>query len=346
MYEIVVGLAVPVLVAGNAFFVAIEFALVSVRWTRVEQLLEERHPGGKVVHHLVENLSDSLAATQLGITLSSLALGWVGEPSIAHSIAPWFEKLPIPWSDAVAHGFAIAIAFLVITYLHMVLGELVPRAVGIQHAERVAIWLGPLLVAFRTVTRPLVVFMRSSGDLAVRLLRVPEPPAASQVHSPDEIDMLIEEGQEAGVIQPDEAKYARAVFELSDKKVRDVMVPRERVVTLARSAKPDDVLETARMSAHTRMPVWDGEPDNIVGIVNTKDLFHIFSLMNLVILEDAMYPALYVDPDQSLARALNLFRRERRQMAVVRGPEGRFLGIVTLEDIVEEIVGEIEDEHD
>jgi CBS domain containing-hemolysin-like protein len=188
--------------------------------------------------------------------------------------------------------------------------------------------------------------MRASGEQAIRLLRVPEPPAHSQVHSPDEIDMLIEEGQEAGVIQPDEAKYARAVFLLSDKTVREVMVPRERVVTIARNAKPDDVLEVARMSAHTRMPVWDGEPDNIAGIVNTKDLFHIFSLMNLVILEDAMYPALFVDPEQSLARALNLFRRERRQMAVVRGPEGRFLGIVTLEDIIEEIVGEIEDEHD
>ena len=158
--------------------------------------------------------------------------------------------------------------------------------------------------------------------------------------------MLIKEGQEAGVIQPDEAKYARAVFELSDKKVRDVMVPRDKVVALSRNAKPDDILETARMSAHTRMPVWENEPDNIVGIVNTKDLFHIFSLMNLVILEDAMYPALYVDPEQTLGRALNVFRRERRQMAVVRGSEGRFMGIVTLEDIIEEIVGEIEDEHD
>src|SRR5262249_36829607 len=161
-----------------------------------------------------------------------------------------------------------------------------------------------------------------SVDVAVRLLRIPPPPAASQVHSPDEIDMLIEEGQEAGVIQPDEAKYARAVFELSDKKVRDVMVPRDRVVAIARNAKPDDILEIARMSAHTRMPVWDGNPDNIVGIVNTKDLFHIFSLKNLVILEDAMYPALSVDPDQALGRTLNVFRREKRQMAIVCGPEG------------------------
>jgi CBS domain containing-hemolysin-like protein len=341
-----VALAVPLLVIMNAFFVAIEFALVSVRWTRIEQLVEENKPGAKLAAGLVENLNDSLAATQLGITLASLALGWVGEPSIGHALMPFFAGLPIPWSIAFAHGAAIAVAFLCITYLHMVLGELLPRAIALQHAERVVLLFAAPLLAFRALTRPLVVFMRGSGNLAVRLFRVPEPPKESQVHSPDEIEMLIREGQEAGVIQPDEAKYARAVFELSDKRVRDVMVPRDKVVALSRQAKPDEILETARMSAHTRMPVWETDPDNVVGIVNTKDLFHIFSLMNLVILEDAMYPALYIDPDQTLGRALNVFRRERRQMAVVRGAEGRFLGIVTLEDIVEEIVGEIEDEHD
>ena len=346
MVATIVAFAVPLFVIINAFFVAIEFALVTVRWTRVEQLVEEGRPGARLARGLVENLSDSLAATQLGITLSSLALGWLGEPSVARSLTPFFLWLPGPLSTAFRHGAAVALAFLVISYLHMVLGELMPRAIGIQHAEKVVLLFGAPLLAFRTVTRPLVVFMRRSGDLAVRLFRVPEPLKESLVHTGDEIEMLIKEGQEAGVIQPDEAKYARAVFELSDKKVRDIMVPRERVVAISRHAKPDDILETARMSAHTRMPVWDGEPDHVVGIVNTKDLFHIFSLMNLVILEDAMYPALTMDPETTLGRALNLFRRERRQMAVVCGTQGRFLGIVTLEDILEEIVGEIEDEHD
>jgi len=346
MLDTIVAFAVPLFVITNAFFVAIEFALVSVRWTRVEQLVEENRPGARLVRTLVENLNDSLAATQLGITLASLALGWLGEPSVAKALHPFFAGLPGPMSAAFRHGVAVGVAFLVITYLHMVLGELMPRAIGIQHAERVVFLLGAPLLAFRTLTRPLVVFMRRSGDLAVRLIRVPPSPKETQVHSPDEIDMLIQEGQQAGVIQADEAEYARNVFELSDVKVADIMVPREKVVAISRHAKPDDILETARMSAHTRMPVWDGEPDNVVGIVNTKDLFHIFSLMNLVILEDAMYPALYMEPDMTLGRALNRFRKERRQMAVVRGPAGKFLGIVTLEDIMEQIVGEIEDEHD
>ena len=166
------------------------------------------------------------------------------------------------------------------------------------------------------------------------------------VHSVDELSMLVGETEEAGIIPSDQASYVRNVFELSDKKVRDAMVPREKVVTLSLAASEDEVLEIARETAHTRMPVWEDQPDNIVGIVNTKDLFHLFSLKGLVILMDAMYPPLFVSPDQSVAGLLRIFRRERRPMAVVREPTGRFLGIITLEDVLEEIVGEIEDEHD
>ncbi len=339
-------LLVPLFVALNAFFVAVEFALVTVRWTRIEQLVEENVLGARTVQRCIENLSDSLAASQLGITLASLALGWIGEPAIAQALLPWFSGLSRAWSLALAHGVAVAVAFLIITYLHIVLGELVPRAIAIQHAERAALMLAGPLLAFRGMTRPLVVLMRGSGGLAIRLLRVPEPTPEQAVHSSEEIDRLVEEGEEAGVIPAEEARYVRNVFELSDKTVRDVMVPREKVVTLSLTATEDEILDTSRETAHTRMPVWENEPDNIVGIVNTKDLFHIFSLRGLVILHDAMYPALFVDPGAPARRVLAMFRREKRQMAVVRGADGTFLGIVTLEDILEEIVGEIEDEHD
>jgi putative hemolysin len=339
-------LLVPLFVALNAFFVAIEFSLVTVRWTRVEQLVEAGLPGAKLVQRAVENLNDSLAASQLGITFTSLALGWVGEPSIAHSLAPWFHGLPWGLSEAFAHGAAITVAFLIITYLHIVLGELVPRAIAIQHAERAALLLAGPLLAFRAMTRPLVMIMKGSGGAVIQWLRVPEPPAEQQVHSVDELDLLVEEGEEAGVIPPYQASYVRNVFELSDKTVQDVMVPREKVVTISIGATEEEILETSRETAHTRMPVWEGNPDNIVGIVNTKDLFHIFSMRGLVILMDAMYPALFVAAEVPVSRVLAMFKREKRQMAVVKGAEGRFLGIVTLEDILEEIVGEIEDEHD
>ncbi len=337
---------VLVLVLMNGFFVAAEFSLVTVRWTRVEELVQQGRFGALPVREAIERLDDSIAATQLGITFSSLALGWLGEPALAHLIEPLFRSIPGGWSTGLTHGAAVALAFLIITFLHVVLGELAPKAVALQRADDVALVVAAPLLLFGRIFRPFIRAMNGAGNWVVRQMRLPPVNTHSQVHSPDEIDMLIEEGQEAGVIQPDEAEYARAVFELSDKKVRDVMVPRDRVVTIWRNAKPDDILETARMSAHTRMPVWDGEPDRVVGIVNTKDLFHIFSELNLVILEDAMYPAVTMDPETTLARALNLLRKARRQMAVVQGADGRFLGIVTLEDILEEIVGEIEDEHD
>jgi len=337
---------VPLFVALNAVFVAIEFSLVAVRWTRVEQLVEENVTGARLVQRAIENLNDSLAATQLGITLTSLALGWVGESVLARMLMPWFEGLPALGAQSLAHGTAILVAFLCITYLHIVLGELAPRAIAIQHAERTALLLAGPLLAFRGVTRPLVVLMRGSGSLVIRWLRVPEPRAEQQVHSVDELDLLVEEGEEAGIIPPYQASYVRNVFELTDKTVRDVMVPREKVVTVSIGATEEEILETSRESAHTRLPVWEGSPDNIVGIVNTKDLFHIFSLRGLVILMDAMYPPTIIGPDAPVARLLAIFKREKRQMAVVKDAAGHFLGIVTLEDILEEIVGEIEDEHD
>src|SRR5262245_60143155 len=338
--------SVPVFVTLNAFFVAAEFALVSVRWTRVEQLVSERKWGARTLRYAVEHLDDALAAAQVGITLTSLALGWVGEPVIAHLLEPMFAAIPGPWGIAVTHTVAIIIAFLLITYLHVVLGEQVPKVIAIERAEDVGLIVAGPLVAFARVARPFILVIRSSSTGVMRSLRLPPLPPTKLVHSVDELRMLVEETREAGVIAEDQASYVRNVLQISDKRVREVMVPREKVVTIPRSANEEEALSTARVTAHTRMPVWDANPDNIVGIVNTKDLFHLFSLKGLVILEDAMYPAIFVHPDQRVGVLLQTFKREKRQMAVVRDTQGRFLGIVTLEDILEEIVGEIEDEHD
>ena len=337
---------VPLLVALNGVFVAAEFAIVKVRWTRVDELVEEGRFGAIAVRHAVERMDDTIASTQLGITFASLGLGWIGEPALAHLIEPYFMGMGSPWGVALPHIVATLLAFLAITYLHVVLGEQAPKALAIERAEDVAIFVTAPVLAFARAFWPLIVALRGSSNFLVRLLRLPLLPAHKQVHSVDELRMLVEETQEAGVIPEDQASYVRNVFRLSDKRVRDVMVPREKVVTLSLGSSPEEILETARASAHTRMPVWDGNPDNIVGIVNTKNLFHIFSLKGIVILMDAMYPSIFVHPDMGVARLLGTFRRERRPMAVVRDADGKFLGIVTLEDILEEIVGEIEDEHD
>jgi CBS domain containing-hemolysin-like protein len=341
------GLAtVPLFVALNAFFVAAEFALVTVRWTRVEELVRAGRFGARPLRAAVEKLDDALAAAQVGITFASLALGWLGEPVMARLFQPLFAALPGPWSLVVTHAAAVGVAFLLITYLHVVLGEQVPKLIAIDRAEHVALLVAAPLLAFARLCRPFIAIIRNSSDTVVRGMRLPPPLPERQVHSVDELRMLVEETQEAGVIPEDQASYVENVFRLSDKRVRDVMVPREKVVALSLAASEEEVLGTARDTAHTRLPVWDADPDNVVGIVNTKDLFHLFSLKGLVLLVDAMYPALFVHPGQRVAWLLQTFRRERRQMAVVRDAAGRFLGIVTLEDILEEIVGEIEDEHD
>jgi len=338
--------SVFVLVIVNGFFVAAEYSLVRVRWTRVEEMVSEGRFGATQVRDAVERLDRALAAVQLGITFASLALGWIGEPALAHLVQPLFTSLPGGWSAAATHGMAVALAFLLITYFHIVLGELVPRGLALEYTDDVALVTAGPLLAFERVFKPLIWLFRSSGERVIAMLRLPAPKADEQVHSIEELSMLVEETQEAGGMTADEAEYVQNVFELSDKTVADVMIPRERVVTLSVAASEEEVLATARDSAHTRMPVWEGTPDNIVGIVNMKDLFHLFSLRGLVILMDAMYPALFISPDIPVARLLGTFRREKRPMAVVRDASGMFVGIVTLEDILEEIVGEIEDEHD
>jgi putative hemolysin len=339
-------LSVLLLVALNAYFVGAEYALLTVRWTRVEELVERGVLGATAVRYAIEHKDRVIAATQLGVTFASLGLGWIGEPVLARDLKPVIAALHLPFGVPVAHAIAIAIAFLFITYLHVVLGELAPKAIALQRSDTVALILTTPLLAFARLASPLIAVMRASGTLVVRLMRLPPLKPESTVHSVGELDMLVEETEEAGQMPADQASYVRNVFELSDKKVRDVMIPRDRVVTLPITASEDEVLETARETAHTRMPVWEGNRDNIVGIVNTKNLFHLFSLKGLVILMDAMYPPQFVDPDQPVARLLQTFRRAKRPMAVVRDRDGHFLGIVTLEDILEEIVGEIEDEHD
>jgi putative hemolysin len=346
LIDLVFLLAAVIFIALNAFFVAAEFALVNIRWTRLEELLAEGRFGARAVQRLTENLDDAIAATQVGITFASLALGWVGEPALAHLIQPLFQWLPWAWGTVATHGVAIVLAYLLLTFMHVVIGEQVPKVHALNRSEDVALMVSGPLLAFARVFRPFIRAVGGTTDFVIRALRLPVASAGQEVHSVQELSMLVDETAEAGMMASDQAEYVRNVFRLSGKRVRDVMLPREKVVMLSIATKPEDILEICRETAHTRMPVWEGDPDHIVGIVNTKNLFHLFSEFQVVLLKDAMYPPIFVDPDQSVGRLLSIFRRERRPMAVVCDGDHHFLGLVTLEDILEEIVGEIEDEHD
>ena len=339
-------LCIPFLIALNGFFVAAEFALVAVRRTRVEELIQQGRANAKALLHAIDHLDRSVAASQLGITVASLALGGVAEPVLATFIHPLFNTLPESWPGPISHGLAVVVTFLMITYMHVVFGEQMPKIAALQATEKVALWVAVPLNLFAKFTGPIAGWMNSSSTWFLRQVGYHGAVSEGEVHSVDELRLLVEDTEEAGLLDPDQASILMNVFALSDKKVGNILIPRDKMNALDVNSPPDKVMETVRLGAHTRMPVYDGTLDNIVGIVNTKDLFFLFSTQGLVVLEDAMYPAKFLPPDAPVADAFRLFRKTHHPMAVVRDLEGKVLGLLTLEDVLEEIVGDIEDEHD
>ena len=337
--------AVALLVLANAFFVAAEFALVAVRRTQIDLWVKEGRRGAAFAAHAVDNMDDAIAAAQLGITVASIALGWIGEPAIAHLIEPLLEAVGIA-SPVTLHTIAVAIAFSLITFLHVVCGELAPKAVALDHPGRVALWCARPLLLFGRTFRPVLALMNGAGNALVRVFGVRPAGHAEAVHSPEELSMLVSESRAAGKIRPYAGRILGNVFAMSRTRVRDVMVPRDRVLAIDRKMDPGELLDLLRGTGFTRLPVYDGELDQIVGILHTKDLFHVYARERVVILADAVRPPLEISPDLTVMDALRWFRRGRRHLAIVRERGGPVLGVCTLEDVLEEIVGEIEDEHD
>lgn len=339
-------LSVPCFVLLNALFVAAEFALVAVRRTRVEELVLQGRKGAKAVEAAVANLDRSIAATQLGITLASLALGWVGEPAVAAVLEPLFGFVHHAWQGVATHSAASAIAFLLITFMHVVFGELIPKTLSLQTPDRTALWVATPLNVFALLARPLIWAMNGVGNRLLRWAGYPPASGQEMVHSIAELTLLIEDTEEAGILDETQAGVVQKAFHLSGKRVRDCMIPRAQMAMLELTWPQDKVLEAVRLGSHTRMPVYHKEIDNIVGIVNTKNLFYLFSLAQVFVLDDATYPPLFFHPDANIGEALEAFRKGHQHMALVRDDSAAILGLITLEDILEEIVGEIEDEHD
>ena len=339
----VVGLvAIPLLIAVNGFFVAAEFALVAIRKTRVEELVNQGRAGAAGLLAALNDLNRSVAACQLGITVASLALGFVSEPAIHRVIHPLLSGLPEEWGRVLS----ILVTLSLITYMHVVFGEQMPKLAALQASEAVGLWVARPVYLFGRVTSPLIQLMNGSSNWFLRRLGYRSTGEEGEVHTVDELRLLVEDSEEAGEIDADAADMVLNVFALADKKVRDCMVPRDKMAALDVNSAPDKVMEVARLGAHTRLPVYDGTPDTIVGIVNTKDLFFLFSTSGAVLLDDALYPATFLAPDEPVANSFRLFRKSHRPMAVVRDADGTVLGLITLEDVLEEIVGDIEDEHD
>jgi putative hemolysin len=331
-------LAVFLIVLGNAFFVAAEYALVTARRSRLEEMAEEGSLRARLALRIMNDPVRFIGTVQLGITFFSLLLGAVGEPLLEHYFHPWL-----------ASGLAFALALTIVTYLHVTLGELVPKAIALEKNESTALWVALPVEAFYVATYPIVWFLQTSSNAFTRLFGI-QPSAAGEdnVHSEAELRMLLRRSSEHGEIEQDEREMLYKVFDFADKEAGDVMVPRPEVVALSVDLPPETCLAAVIDSPYTRYPVYRDSLDNVVGILHVRDLFSAMNDVGIegVRVEDLLRPAHIVPETKDLAALLAEFRRTNQHMAIVIDEYGAMEGIVTLEDLLEEIVGEIEDEFD
>ena len=356
-------ISILLLVLATGFFVASEFALVSVRKTRIEQIISEGNPQARQVKYAIEHLQIYLAVTQVGVTLASLGLGYIGEPVLSQIFVPLIDDvLPRQVAEAFisAHGIAFIISFLIVTIVEIILGELVPKMIARQRAEQTALTLIRPLNFFAFIFKPLVWLINLLGDLVLRLIRLPHADEFSNVHSVEELEMLVSSSRQAGVLEEEEEAILRRVFDLGDLTARQVMVPRTEVTGISVSTSIDEMIETMRNETHSRFPVYEGDLDNIVGMLYVKDVFTALTERVGIGADGAstngvaheMSPRTLMRnieqvPETMSANELLAFMQKKRvQIAVVIDEYGGTSGIVTLEDVFEEIVGDVQDEFD
>jgi len=338
------------LVGVNAFFVAAEFALVTARRTRIEELVLSGDRLARSAQKAQANLDQAISGTQLGITLASLGLGWIGEPAVARTLESLFSAAGQSATPAVLHTVAIAIGFLIITYLHIVLGELAPKTVALLQPETVSRYVAGPLLAFNRVMGPGIWVLNGSARLFLRLIRLPTTVGhgLEHAHSPDEIEMLVRQSLREGIVEEDEQAMIEGVFDLTHTVAREVMTPRPDIVSVSSDAGAMQILKVAAESGFSRLPVIADSLDEINGILVVKDL-----LEEVVAGEPSgktalefMREAVFVPATKPIDDLLAELRARKTHMAVVVDEFGGTDGIVTLEDLLEEIVGEIYDEHD
>lgn len=337
---------VALLVAANGFFVAAEFALVAVRRSRIDELAQRGDSGAKIVQGALKNLDRYISATQLGITLASLALGWIGEPALAAIVDRMLAAVGIAMPSAVAHSAAaITVAFLIITFLHIVFGVLAPKSMALAKPEAVSKVVVRPLMLFSTIAYPGIWFLNGAVNLLLRALGIAPASEREHVHSPDELRLLVAQSNEHGSLGDSDNAMIAGVFDFHDKKARDVMRPRTEIVALPKDAKEDDVWQLVRSERYSRYPVYDDSMDDVIGVFLAKDLW-LHDENKPFVLSDYVRPAMYVPDNRPAGRVLDDLRKRRAHMAVVLDEYGGTAGILTLEDLIEEVIGDINDEYD
>jgi CBS domain containing-hemolysin-like protein len=333
------------LVLLNGFFVAAEFALVKVRASQLELRANAGNTLAATAHAMLGKLDAYLSATQLGITLASLGLGWVGEGVVSEVIIHLMGVMGIKASPEVAHGIALPLSFALITVLHIVFGELAPKSLAIQRPEATSLFVAYPLRFFFNVFRPAIWILNGFSNFVLRLMGI-SPMHGSEVHTAAELRLLFEQSKESGEIEVSEHELIENVFQFSDRMVKQIMVPRTKVVALEIGMLTEKILTIIFAEGYTRMPVYRETIDNIVGVLYVKDLLIKMRQNEDLDLETLMRPAYFIPETKKINRLLQQFQRKRLHMAIVTDEFGGVSGIVTIEDIMEELVGEIQDEYD
>jgi CBS domain containing-hemolysin-like protein len=338
--------AVFLLVALNAFFVAAEFGLVGARRTKLEEMTQRGDRRAALALRAVKSLGRYISATQLGITLTSLGLGWVGEPAVAGLLSTLFSGLPQTIRPFATHGLAVAIAFGCITVLHIILGELVPKAWAIVHPERVSSWLVMPLTGFAWVMAGPIALLNGTAVRLLNMLGINPPGEQERVHSADELRMLVEQSEEGGTLGKEDARLIEGVFEFSEKTAQEVMTPRTQMVAIERDLPVGDAADIVASARRSRYPVYLESLDDIVGVVHAKDILTAVRQQPAATVGMVMRPPLFVPGTREVEDVLADMKRLKVHLAVVLDEYGGTAGLVTMEDLLEEIVGDIFDEYD
>ncbi len=332
------------LVLLNGFFVAAEFAIVKVRLSQI-QVRTQESVMARVAENVVTHLDSYLAATQLGITLASLGLGWIGEPvvgAIVLKLMAWMGMHPDP---ELAHRISLPIAFATITVLHIVFGELAPKSLAIRFPTNTTLWVAWPLKVFYFVFRPFIWLLNGLANFLLKLLGI-EPVPHAEIHSEEELKMIITESAEGGAIQASERELIQNVFDFDERLVRQIYTPRTQIIGIEVDTPLSEAVTFALSENFSRYPVYEDSLDQIVGFVHSKDLLLSAMKKEPQTLRELMRPVLFVHMNKKIVQLLRQFQRDRIQLAVVTNEFGGTVGLVTMEDIIEELVGEIQDEHD
>lgn len=333
------------LVFMNGFFVAAEFAIVKVRASQLELQAQKGNRFAILGKHIITHLDGYLAATQLGITLASLGLGWIGEPVVSKVILGIVHILGLEITEELAHQIALPVAFAIITVLHIVFGELAPKSIAIQRAERTTLAIAYPLQFFYVVFKPFIWMLNGIANVILKSFGISSVHGA-EVHSSDELKFLVQQGKETGMIEEANYDIIKNAFDFSQRTVKQVLIPRINVIAIDIREFDNAMLDKVIDEGYSRIPCYEYSFDNVVGVVHLKDLLVKMRKSEKIIIQDIMRPVIHIPEGKRIGALLKEFQKKHQQIAIVVDEHGGTKGIITMEDLLEELVGEIQDEHD